>query len=106
MIKTLSALILGLISVCSGYSLTPEEILTNSDQNRSVSANCEMVSYLEDYRLGKLSDKQKLICYIKGSDKSMVLFLEPAGMKNRKILMIRDDMWVFLPGTKKPVIYR
>ncbi|MGA2141674.1 MAG: outer membrane lipoprotein-sorting protein [Brevinematales bacterium] len=52
---------------------------------------------------GVLSDNATLTGFVKGLDKSMVAYTEPVNMKGRKILMIKDDMWIFLPDTKKPV---
>ena len=65
MYKALIVLVFGFISVCRGFSLTPEEILTNADQTRSVNTNCEMTIYMEDYRKGVLSDKVLFQGYIK-----------------------------------------
>lgn len=101
--KTIITLVFGLFSVCSGYSITADEILRNTDETRSIATNFIMTDYMEDYRKGKLSDKSMLKGYIKGMDKSMVIFTEPSNMKGRKILMVKDDMWVFIPDTKKPV---
>ncbi len=101
--KILITIILGLLTICSGYSITAEEILQNVDENRSVGTNFEMTIYMEDYRKGVLSETTTLKGFVKGPDKSMVAYTEPVNMKGRKILMVSDDMWVFLPDTKKPV---
>ncbi len=85
------------------YSFTAEEIIQKVDENRSVGTNFEMIINMEDYRKGQLSDTLTLKGYVKGMDKSMVVFSAPLNMKGRKMLMINDDMWVFIPNTQKPV---
>ncbi len=39
---------------------------------------------------------------IKGTDRSLVRFMNPRD-KGRELLMLGDDMWVFLPNTQRPV---
>ena len=102
--KITLVLVIGLFTLCQrGFSISAQEILQNVDENRSVSTNFEMTIRMEDYRKGVLSDNATLTGFVKGLDKSMVAYTEPVNMKGRKILMIKDDMWVFLPDTKKPV---
>jgi outer membrane lipoprotein-sorting protein len=93
----------GILACCGGYSLTPGDILEKVDENRSVSTNFEMQVDLENYQKGKLSDSAVFKGFVKGLDKSMVIYTHPASMKGRKILMIKDDTWIFIPDTKKPV---
>jgi hypothetical protein len=99
----LSVFISILFSVHQGFSITAEDILVNVDNNRSVSTNFELTIYMEDYRKGVLSETTTFKGFVKGEDKSMVAYTEPSNMKGRKILMIKDDMWIFIPDTKKPV---
>lgn len=33
----------------------------------------------------------------------MMVYKEPLNMKGRKILFVSDDMWVYIPSTKRPV---
>ncbi len=101
--KTVLNLLLFCLFSVPCFSITAEEILQKADESRSVGTNFEMTIYMEDYRKGQLSDKAMMKGFVKGQDRSMVSYTEPANMKGRKILMINDDMWIFLPDTKKPV---
>ncbi len=86
-----------------GFGITAGEVLQNADKCRSVGLNFEFRLQMGDYKKGELSEKSFLYGYVKGYDKSMVVFKEPSSMKGRKILMIGDDMWIFIPNTKRPV---
>ncbi len=101
--KKIIILLSGLLIANLCYSLTAEEILQKADDNRSLGTNFDMLIKMEDYRKGQMSDNTTLKGFVKGQDKSMVVFTEPANMKGRKILMINDDMWIFIPNTQKPV---
>ncbi|MGA2141169.1 MAG: outer membrane lipoprotein-sorting protein [Brevinematales bacterium] len=85
------------------FSLSADEIVSNTDKTRGVSSICELLIHMEDYSMGKLSETSDMKGYIKGSEKSMIIYTAPFNMKNRKILSINDDMWVFIPDTQKPV---
>ncbi|MGM0508443.1 MAG: outer membrane lipoprotein-sorting protein [Fusobacteriota bacterium] len=84
------------------FALSPQEMVEKSDEYRSTGNSFEMVMELKSYKNNELKDWSKMRGYIKNKG-SMILFLEPKKMKNRKILTVENNMWIFFPRTRKPV---
>ena len=65
----------------------------------------------EDYQTDvKLIDRQtsKTVEHtfqtsIKGRDKALVKYLTPAIDKGTKVLLINNDMWIYVPSSAKPI---
>ncbi|HEY2934347.1 MAG TPA: outer membrane lipoprotein-sorting protein [Acidobacteriota bacterium] len=38
-----------------------------------------------------------------GSDKSLVEFRSPASERGKYLLMLRDDLWIYMPNTSRPI---
>jgi outer membrane lipoprotein-sorting protein len=49
------------------------------------------------------STTSKFRVYGKGTDRSVVEFLEPAAEKGKLLLMLRDAMWIYLPSASRPI---
>ncbi|HSA58283.1 MAG TPA: outer membrane lipoprotein-sorting protein [bacterium] len=41
--------------------------------------------------------------YVKSLDQSLVAFTSPASERGKSLLMLGDDLWIYLPNVKKPV---
>ncbi|MDQ3280278.1 MAG: outer membrane lipoprotein-sorting protein [Acidobacteriota bacterium] len=52
---------------------------------------------------GRQSQTSKFRVYAKGSDRSIVEFLAPATEKGRRLLMLRDAMWIYMPSSSRPI---
>jgi outer membrane lipoprotein-sorting protein len=57
---------------------------------------------ISDYESGKSDEEHLYQVSQKGSDKTYVEFMSPRE-KGRHLLMVGDDMWVYLPDTSRPV---
>lgn len=87
-----------------GQAATPdaEAILKKSDTYRNGWASFFTHVKITNYEAGK-SDEEKLYDVSqKGTDKTYVEFMSPRE-KGRHLLMLGDDMWVYLPDTSRPV---
>ena len=57
---------------------------------------------ITDYEAGKSDEEHLYEVSQKGTDKTYVEFMSPRE-KGRHLLMLGDDMWVYLPDTSRPV---
>src|ERR1039457_4984055 len=79
-----------------------EALLKQSDTYRNGWPSFVTHVKITNYESGK-SDEEKLYeVSQKGTDKTYVEFMSPRE-KGRHLLMLGDDMWVYLPDTSRPV---
>jgi len=99
-------LLLGFLLTCVLVSraATPdaEALLKRSDTYRNGWPSYVIRVKITNYEQGK-SDEEKLYeVSQKGTDKTYVEFMSPRD-KGRHLLMLGDDMWIYLPDTSRPV---
>lgn len=78
------------------------EILRRVDAFRNPLDSFTVDVELTSYR-GEKSESSKVRVYAQNNDKSLVEFRSPASEKGRHLLMVRDAMWIYLPGTNRPI---
>jgi len=101
--------VLGLVMAASviGSAATPSTVNADALLKRSDAFRNGWPAYvlrvkITNFESGK-SDEQKLYeVSQKGTEKTYVEFLSPRE-KGRHLLMLGDDMWVYLPDTSRPV---
>jgi outer membrane lipoprotein-sorting protein len=57
---------------------------------------------ITNYEDGQEDEEHLFLVYQKGTEKSYVEFLSPRE-KGRHLLMLGDDMWIYLPDTSRPI---
>ena len=57
---------------------------------------------ITNFEQGQAGEEHLFQVFIKGGEKTYVEFLSPRE-KGRHLLMLGDDMWIFLPDTRRPV---
>lgn len=57
---------------------------------------------ITNYEKGKTDEQHLFEVYQKGTEKTYVEFLSPRE-KGRHMLMLGDDMWIYLPDTTRPI---
>lgn len=92
-----------LLCAVSVFALDPESILRQADARRAVGDSFRFSIAIENYEDGVLSDRALMSGNAKGMDKTMVQYDEPADMRGRKLLMTGDEMFIFIPRTRRPV---
>lgn len=103
MLKKIIIFITAAVMSLTSYCMNANEILKRVDSMRTLGDECEIMITLDYYKSNKKIETNILKGYISGTEKSMIEFLEPANMKDRRLLAIEDDMWMFFPNTKRPV---
>ena len=84
------------------FCLTADEIVETIDKNLMFDEG-EMLMSILDYKEGKLYKTLKAKIYYKKDKGTLMEFLEPAREKGKKILLVKDNMWLFVPSVSKPL---
>ena len=87
-----------------GHAATPdaEALLKRSDSYRNGWPAYTLRVKITDYESGKSDEEHDYEVSQKGTEKTYVEFMSPRE-KGRHLLMLGDDMWVYLPDTSRPV---
>jgi len=83
-------------------TLSGPEILKKVDSLRNPLASFQVDVDLVSYRNQK-SEAWKMRVFGQGTEKSLVEFVDPASQKGQYLLMLNDAMWIYLPGTSRPI---
>jgi len=77
-------------------------LLKRSDTYRNAWPSFVVRVKIDDYEAGKPNEEHLYEVSQKGTDRTYVEFMSPRE-KGRHLLMVGDDMWVYLPDTSRPV---
>lgn len=81
---------------------TAEEILRQSDLSRNGWESYRINTSIKNYVDEELKDEGSFEVSMKGSDKTLVKFLN-ADVRGQYLLMLDDAMWIYMPNTRKPI---
>jgi outer membrane lipoprotein-sorting protein len=79
----------------------PQKILELADQYRVGWDSFVLATKISNYRGDKLEDESQYEVYVQHA-RSFVKFLN-ARDKGRSLLMLEDDMWIYMPSTSRPI---
>jgi outer membrane lipoprotein-sorting protein len=87
-----------------GHAATPdaEALLKRSDTYRNGWPAYVLRVKISNFESGKSDEESLYEVSQKGTDKTYVEFMSPRD-KGRHLLMLGDDMWIYLPDTSRPV---
>ncbi len=87
-----------------GHAATPDPdaLLKHSDSYRNGWPAYTLRVKITNFESGKSDEESLYEVSQKGSDKTYVEFMSPRD-KGRHLLMLGDDMWIYLPDTSRPV---
>ncbi len=95
-------LILWLSGVCAAADPPdPQKILELADQYRAAWASFGLVTKITNFKGDKLEDQSEYEVFSQRT-KCFVRFLNPRD-KGRSLLMLEDDMWIYMPSTSRPI---
>jgi outer membrane lipoprotein-sorting protein len=99
----------GILLTCAlvSHAATPgapdaEALLKQSDRFRNGWPSYVVRVRITDYEQGRSDEEHLYEVSQKGTDKTYVEFMSPRE-KGEHLLMVGDDMWVYLPDTSRPV---
>lgn len=83
------------------FALTPQEILTKVDEIRAPGD-----TFIFNLKVS-INDEEKseaeFVVRVKEAKKSLVVFKSPPANKGRVLLMVENNMWIYIPGTRNPL---
>lgn len=85
------------------YSLTGDEILLKVDEHRLVSNSFEMTIRVENYIDDQIRSAIVMNGQVDNGQMTILTFMEPLNMKDRKIIIEDDDMKLIIPNVKNPI---
>ena len=88
--------------VCRAATPDAEALLKRSDSYRNGWPSYVLRVKITHYESGKADEDKLYEVSQKGTEKTYVEFLSPRE-KGQHLLMLGDDMWVYLPDTSRPV---
>ncbi len=91
-----SCILITFFSGSSVFAITPTEILEKTDRVRA-----PFESFIMDIDLSSKDKKRSFSIYSKRGEDSLVLFLLPKKEKGRLLLMKEDNLWIYIPGTRR-----
>jgi outer membrane lipoprotein-sorting protein len=91
-----------LVSYAAPATPDAEALLKRSDTFRNGWASYVVRVKITDFESGRPDEEHLYEVSQKGSDKTYVNFMSPRE-KGEHLLMLGDDMWVYLPDTSRPV---
>lgn len=101
------SILLGLACAGTGHAQTPahpdaDALLKHSDTYRNGWTSYVLHVKITNYESDKSDEERLYEVSQKGADKTYVEFMSPRD-KGRHLLMLGDDMWIYLPDTSRPV---
>jgi outer membrane lipoprotein-sorting protein len=97
------ALIILFLSTATLQAAEPAAIVARADAYRSALDSFVVDVELTSYRGASVQSTSMVRVYGKGADRSLVEFLAPASDKGRRLLMLRDAMWIYMPSASRPI---
>jgi outer membrane lipoprotein-sorting protein len=85
------------------HGAEPAEIIARADSYRSALESFVVDVDLTSYRGETVASTSRVRVYGKGADRSVVEFLAPASDKGRRLLMLKDAMWIYMPTATRPI---
>jgi len=79
-----------------------DQILQLSDVSRNGWDSYNVQTTIQNFEDGKMKDEGRFDVTFKGMYKTLVKFLN-ADVKGEYLLMVDDDMWLYMPDTRKPI---
>jgi outer membrane lipoprotein-sorting protein len=83
-------------------TLNGPEILKKVDSLRNPLVSFQLDVDLVSYR-NQETEAWKMRVFGQGTEKSLVEFVDPASQKGQYLLMLNEAMWIYLPGTSRPI---
>lgn len=85
------------------WAKDPNAIVVEADKVRAPSGSYYFNAQVLNFEGSEKKADNGYKVYVKDLDRSVLEFLSPASEKGKSMLMLQDDVWVFLPRLRKPV---
>jgi outer membrane lipoprotein-sorting protein len=86
----------------ASFALTADEVTDAVDRNLTFNEG-EMDISMHDYKQGRLIKELYAHIVFKKDKGTLMTFTRPPRERNKQILLIKDNMWMSVPGVSRPV---
>jgi outer membrane lipoprotein-sorting protein len=95
----------GATSAAPAPASSPEAqaIVEKADAIRVPKGSYEFDAMVTSFEGSEKKSENGYKTYVKDLDHSMVAFTSPSSERGKSLLMLGDDLWIYLPNVKKPV---
>ncbi|HKX11888.1 MAG TPA: outer membrane lipoprotein-sorting protein [bacterium] len=99
----LTCLLLALGAPVKALALDADEIVAKADAVRVPKGPYEFEAKIVNYEDEAKQSESGYKVYVQDLDHALIEFRSPAAEKGKSLLMIQEDLWIYLPRVKKPV---
>lgn len=85
------------------FGVDANEMVRKADLWRGPQSSFEMDVKITSYKGDEKIEQVMMKTYVKDINKTMVKFTSPKSWEGRKMLMLKNDMWMIFPNTSKPI---
>ncbi len=93
---------LSIVLIDFSYAMTPQEILERVDQIRAPAETFVFRLKVTVNQEDKDSQAEFLV-RVKDATKSLVIYKSPTANRGRVLLLVENNMWIYIPGTRNPL---
>lgn len=86
----------------NAFALTPQEMLQRATETL-YPGSYRMEAEMTTSRPGKKDQVYRMVSLKKGDDKALIEFTYPAAERERKILRVKDNLWMYMPSIKRAI---
>ncbi|HKY63710.1 MAG TPA: outer membrane lipoprotein-sorting protein [bacterium] len=97
------AFLLLMLGASTAGAIEPDEIVAKADAVRVPKGSYEFEAAIVNYEGETKQSESGYKVYVRDLEHSLVEFRSPAAEKGKSLLMIQEDLWIYLPRVKKPV---
>ena len=94
--------VFSILPISVSYALTPQEILEKVDQIRAP-ANTFTFHLKVTVNKNDQDSQAEFFVRVKDARKSLVIYKSPPANKGRVLLLVENNMWIYIPGTRNPL---
>lgn len=101
----MKTLLTALLLLWTGFavSATPQEMLEAVDEIRAPGENFGFSLRLVHEKSGKTDSEFTFDVRVKDAVKSLVTYTAPPTAAGKKLLLVDQNMWIYVPGTRRPI---
>lgn len=99
----LACLLIVLGAPIPAWALEADEIVAKADAVRVPKGPYEFEAKIVNYEDESKTSESGYKVYVQDLDHALIEFRSPASEKGKSLLMIHEDLWIYLPRVKKPV---
>jgi outer membrane lipoprotein-sorting protein len=92
-----------LLGFSSAFAVTPQEVLDAVDAIRAPGTNFSFELHAVQENSGDADKAFDFAVNVKDNEKSLVTYVAPELSKGKRLLMVGENLWIYIPNTRQPI---